>query len=550
MDLPIKNGLPQLVQVRAGSFSLLDREALLNLARGSLGESEFNRLRGLLLQGTVLSRSQYALWRALLGQAADPSTPPGVRAAVLAQAAALISGKFEESIPELLATRIDRDRLVDLRAGIFAKLGGSDTIASYSGGLVRSIAGVANIGGAPSVADVDGYPVVTPDGSARAAYPFFIGPDGLTNTFDDLPYVANNPAAQAAGYHLAPPIAGTPQDRFDQVNGATGPTPIPLYSATAQIAVPSAASPPTLKTVEVYGEYNPDYLTLQGCVRNALGYGLGGTFDRVTKTCTAPGGADVTAQARAIGCSVIAASNSPTKFGIGINADDKCIELNSSARFPQEVQYEVLALLGDAALRPTVAGIEPSDLTDLSIRSFALPARPVSPNGTVVFPPVIGGFRRNADPVTGAPAVSTGGTCRIRLNGSSVPVGPNGIAGDGDDGFPSAGSCLLWGAPDAGGAQHLALPSLVAANHGANQTLFHELCSAGRSRGVGWVGVRRARRGRDDPHASAGQYRATVELRLQVVPISRRESARPARHLRAGHRTELRARSGGAARLR
>ena len=475
LDLPIKNGLPQLIQVRAGSFSLLDRQVLLGLARSPLGESEFGRLRGLLIQGAVLSRSQAGLYRALLAQADDPATPPAVRASLLAQAAALIAGTFDESTAELLSARIDRDRVADLRAGVFARLGGSDTIPSYAGGLVISLAGVANVGGAPSTNDVDGNSVFNSTGALTAAYPFFVGPDGLSNTVDDLPYVTNNPAALAAGYTLGAPLTGA-QDRFGVINGAGGPTPIPIYTKTAQIDVPSGTNPGVLKRVEVYGEYNPDYVTLNGC--SSSSYGLHGTFDRVTKTCTASGGADITAQASAIGCSVLARSSSILKFGIGINADGACIELNSSASAPKAVQYEVLDLLGDSRLRPTGAGIEPGDLTDLALRSFSLPARPVSPNGTAVFPPVTGGFRRSPDLATGAPVVSTGGTCRVRANGSGVPIGPNGIAGDGDDVFPTVGSCLLWGAPDVTGVQHLASPSMVAANHSASQTLFHELCSA------------------------------------------------------------------------
>ncbi len=462
LDLPITIA-PAAIEVRAGSFSILQRQALLNLSRGSLGESEFNRLRGLLLQGAVLSRSQVGLYRALLAQAADPATPAGVTTVLLAQAAALIAGTFDESTPELLAARIDRDRNSDLRAGVLAKLGGSDTIPSYSGGLVQSLSGVANVVGAPSAVDADGNVLFASATTVRTAYPFFVGPDGLTNTVDDLPYVANNPAGQAAGYTLAAPISGSP---FNQVEDGGSPS-VPIYVQSAQITVPSAANPSVNKTVEIYGAYNPTYVKLVGCQT-----GLHGTFDRTTGICTDSSANDVTEAALEIGCPTIAQVSA--RFGVGVNADGSCIGLNSSG----QVQYEVLDLLGDSRLRPTVAGIEPSDLTDLDLRAAPLLARPLNPNGTVVFPPVTGGFRRNADLVTGAPVASTGGTCRVRVNGSSVPIGPNGVAGDGDDVFPSAGTCLLWGAPDVGGVQHLASPSIVAASHSANQTLFHELCSA------------------------------------------------------------------------
>jgi hypothetical protein len=464
LDLPITIA-PDAIEVRAGSFSIVQRQSLLDLSRGSLGEPEFTRLRGLLLQGAVLSRSQVGLYRALLAQAADPATPAGVTTVLLAQAAALIAGTFDESTPELLAARIDRDRISDLRAGGFAKLGGSDTLASYSGGLVQSLSGVATVVGAPFAFDADGNALVVPAVALKTAYPFFVGPDGLTNTVDDLPYVANNPAGQAAGYTLAAPISGS---SFDRVENGGSPS-VPVYVQSAQITVPSAANPSVNKTVEVYGAYNPTYVKLVGCQT-----GLHGTFDRTTGICTDSSANDVTADALQIGCPTIAQGSASTRFGVGVNADGSCIGLNSSG----QVQYEVLDLLGDSRLRPTVAGIEPSDLTDLELRAAPLLARPLNPNGTVVFPPVTGGFRRNADLVTGAPVASTGGTCRVRMNGSSVPIGPNGVAGDGDDVFPSAGTCLLWGAPDVGGVQHLASPSIIASSHSANQTLFHELCSA------------------------------------------------------------------------
>jgi hypothetical protein len=89
------------------------------------------------------------------------------------------------------------------------------------------------------------------------------------------------------------------------------------------------------------------------------------------------------------------------------------------------------------------------------------------------------------DGTSGAPIAASGGTCSIRVNASSVPVGPNGVAGDGDDTFPSAGNCLLWGPPDVVGAQHLASTSAVAGSHSANQTLFHELCTATFDEGTG-----------------------------------------------------------------
>jgi len=460
LDAPITRASVA-IRIRAGSFSILQRQTLLDLARGSLGESEFMRLRDLLIGGLVLSRSQESLRRALIAEG-----NPGA-------AQALIAGQFEESTPTLLGSRIDRDRLADLRAGLFARIGGVDTIPSYSSGLTRSLVGIAQVAGAPISVDADGLALFEPVGTALAAFPFFAGPDGLANTVDDLPYVANNPGAQGAGYSLLPPITGTVEDRFDSPPGG-----IQAYTATAQILVPSFLNPSQQKRVEVYGVYNRLLVVQQGCVGRTGFPGLG-TFNAGTGMCSDSAGSDVTEAAHQFGCRIQAAFNVTTRFGVGLNADGDCIELNSSSSGTQRVQYEVLGLLGDLRLRPAQAELEPADLTDLTFGGVRLPARPVSPNGTTIFPPVTGAFRRNVDQVTGAPVRSSGGTCRVRLNGTSAPVGPNGVAGDGDDVFPSAGECLLWAAPGATGSQLPASPSTVAASHSAHQTLFHQLCTAG-----------------------------------------------------------------------
>ena len=360
---------------------------------------------------------------------------------------------------------IDRDRLADLRAGLFTQIGGADTVASYASGLARNL-NFVQLSGAPD------SPFVPPELLTKAAFPFFVGPDGLGNTADDLPYVVNNPAAVGAGYTLATPIQGTTDDRFDRVQGA-GVNAIPVYSKTAQIIVPTLANPSVNKLIEVYGVYNPSFVKLNGCQ-----LGLGGTYNRQTGVCTDAGGQDITEQALAAGCPVIARNNQAVAFGIGVNADGDCIELNTTSSGASRVQVEVLPMLGDPALRPAQAAVEPADLTDLKLRNALLPARPVSANGTVSFPMPAGGARRGVDLATGAPVNPSGGDCQVRLNASSLPVGPNGIAGDGDDVFASDGACLLWGAPDPNGAQHLLPGAVVAGSHTANQSLFHTLCSA------------------------------------------------------------------------
>jgi hypothetical protein len=469
LDLPINPGGAVALYVRAGSFELQLRNEFANLARTSLGLASYNSLIQLLAQGAVLTGSQESLRRSLLAQAADPSTPPATAAALLAQAAALRTGTFDASIPQLLATRVDRDRLADLRTGLMATAGGANSVDAFAAGLALTPSGT--IGGAPFAVDADGNVVLSGYSFAYSSYPFFVGPDGIANTADDLPYVTNNPVALAAGYVLGAPISGTTQDRFDAIDLTTG---TPEFSATAQRTVPSLANPAVNKLVEVYAIYNAPFKVRFGC------QALNGTYTRASNTCTDAGSHDITSAAIQAACPYLASSAGSTSFGIGQNLDGDCIQVNTTtgSQPSAEIQAEVLPLLSDPALRPSQAGVEPADLTDLRLRAQLLPARPSTANGSVVFPPVSGGFRRLVDGSTGAPIGSSGGSCSVRVNGSNVPVGPNGVAGDGDDAFASAGNCLLWSPPDPNGVQHLASTAAVAANHSANQTLFHELCTA------------------------------------------------------------------------
>jgi hypothetical protein len=461
LDLPISGyaSLP----IRAGSFSLLQRYLLLAVAQGSIPDGEFATLRAQLFANQVLTIPQAAQSRALLAEAgqAEAAGDDALAAQLRQQAEAIIAGTFDASIPDLLLARIDRDRLADLRAGRFTQIGGVDTVPSYAGGLATDILG--SLGGVPPTLGVQG------EFLNKGGVPFFVGPDGLANTADDLPFVLTNPVALAAGYVLGAPIAGTPEDRFDRVQGS-GSSAIAVYTATAQRTVPSLADPSVNKLVEVYGIYNPKFLALNGCVT-----GLHGTFNRTTGICTDSVGNDITAAALAAGCPVIAVGSANTLSGIGVNADGDCIELNTgtgSSSPGARVQVEVLPLLGDAAIRPAQAPLEPADLTDLKARSMLLPARPASSNGTVLFPIPVGGARRGVDLSTGAPLDASGSSCGMRVGG------PNGVSGDGDDVFPSAGACLLWSAPDPNGVQHLSPGSVVGASHTANQSLFHTLCSA------------------------------------------------------------------------
>ena len=300
LDLPI-SGVSSLIKVRAGSFSLLQRYPLLAVAQGTIPDSQYAALVDQLFAGQVPSIPVAAQSRALFAEAAQAEAAGDalLAAALRSQAEALIAGSFDAAIPDLLLARIDRDRLADLRAGRFTQIGGADTVASYASGLARNL-NFVQLSGAPD------SPYVPPELLTKAAFPFFVGPDGLGNTADDLPYVSNNPAAAAAGYVLATPIQGTAEDRFDRVQGA-GVSAIPVYSKTAQITVPTLANPSVNKLIEVYGVYNPSFVKLNGCQ-----LGLGGTYNRLTQICTDSGGLDITEAALAAGCPVIARNNALT----------------------------------------------------------------------------------------------------------------------------------------------------------------------------------------------------------------------------------------------
>ncbi len=694
-------------------------------ARPTLGETEYNRLRSLLVNADVLSTTREAERRGLTAEAAQADKAGDKQLAKqLRKQAAEIRGSsesdFDANIPELLGTRPDPNGFAifsrSLAPGLLSSRWGTNKIGStilpflatlntpidpqgyfavsrslnWYGQLEAGLADdmrFAELSGAPSATDADGLTVIRPDLSLNRVIPFFVGPDGLRDTADDLPYVTTNPQATAAGYALATPITGTPEDRFDRVQGS-GVNALQVYTKTAQITVPAATDPSVSKLVELYGVYNPSFVELNGC-RLALG----GSYDRQTRTCTSPTGEDITALALERGCPTIARQSRSSAIEIGINADGDCIEVNtSSIGGTTRVQYEVLGLLSDLRSRPAQASNEPLDATDLRLygnEGLQLPARPRSKSNGIVFqspgaknfydthrkvvsyldlhfnedelqwnhgasqqehefaegylefetfdsqlfarigkqlliwgktelyrnqdrnnpldlgngllgpldearvgqwaldvtlspeaftrvgpledlrlellwimnqftPTDLGKcgegasvelicrksfgamaaglagvgilgetrptrdyhglatydygariegrfdrfsfsvsdfwgwddgsvinleqqYQRTADFATGAPLaidqIRTGGQCRIRTNSKGVPVGPDGIPGDGDEAFPSAGNCLLWNKPDENGQQHLRAPDAVAARQQVNQTLFHSVCA-------------------------------------------------------------------------
>jgi len=473
LDLPINQTGSKLWEVRAGAFGPYSRPSLTSSVRGALGDAEYLRLQQLLLDGAVLSRADDALHRALLAEGDA------------AGAAALLGppeSRFEANLAELLDARADRNRFVDLRSGLLGSLGARDTVGHYAPAFAETL--VANIGGFPASYDADGFSVYSAYNASSRANPNFVGPDGVRDTADDLPYVDTNAAAQAAGYSLAAPIAGSgtlDEDRFDAVFGRNTSSDVarPIYSLTAQITVPSASVPGATKLVELYGVYSSAWLTNRGCTA------AGGIWNRVAGTCLS-GAEDRSALALSLGCREAARASSA--LNIGTNRDGHCIELNTTAPTSANaraarVQFEVIGLLGDLSARPAEASGEPVDLTDFRAivdggAGNTLPARPrANEIGNVSFPIASTPFRRRSDAVTGAPLAAGGTQCHVREDGSGQAIGPNGVAFDADDVFPSAGDCLLWSAPDSGGAQRLRSTAEIAATHSVHQSLFHSLCS-------------------------------------------------------------------------
>lgn len=418
LDGPIQGGTRVVNEVRAGTFTPLSRPSLLGSARPILGEAEFARIRGLLFNGQVLSRSQESQRRLLLLDAyqAEQAGDRNLAETLRGRADEILGTPettFDANIPVLLGTRPDPNRFAQyanslapalLEAqwgssqlrnqiwpflatidtpirpqGYFASGSSLDIVGHYEQGLAENLPTTAQLQGAPQPRDADNQSILNSDGLRRRADPFFIGPDGLRDTADDLPFVSTNEQAAGAGYALAAPIAGTSRDRFDQLDQQG----LNLYTQTAQITVPAINAPGTTKLVELYGVYNPVYLIKQRCPA------IGGVFNGATGTCTGAGGVDLTPEAQRTGCRHTAETEKLQKFNIGVNADGDCIEINTSASGSgPRLQVELLALYGDLVVRPQGAANEPLDLTDLQLyanEGRQLPARPRSKKNGVYF---------------------------------------------------------------------------------------------------------------------------------------------------------------------
>ncbi len=434
LDGPLKPGLPQVIAVRGGNFSRLSRESLLNSARPTVGDAEFFRLRNLLIGGNTLSITQEGLRRALLVDAAVAQRAGDTAAAKAAQAEAdAILGTpettFDANVDEVLDTRPDPNRFAifarSLAPGLLTAKWGSNKIGTaitpflatidtpinpkgyfagsqavdwfgtYETGLADDLTGIAQVAGSPNSTDADGLVVVDPQVTVKKSNPFFMGPDGIRDTADDLPFVANNNVAQEAGYRLAAPIAGTAEDKFDSPPGG-----LQLYTATAQLDVQVSGG--GTKTLELYGIYNRSLVLQQGCGAGLPARrlpGLGGTYNPATQSCT-KNGADISQDAFLRGCRIQSDASGTSKFNIGINGDGDCIEVNNASVGTARVQFEVFNLLADPRLRPSSASSEPFNATDLLLYGntdgIQIPARPrLKGNGIVYQSPGSSNFYKD-----------------------------------------------------------------------------------------------------------------------------------------------------------
>ncbi|MFQ5515561.1 MAG: hypothetical protein ACE5FG_14170 [Myxococcota bacterium] len=425
---------------RGGALSPLFRFSYLAAARAPLGERRFRELRSLLVSGSTLAPVQLAIVRALRSEAAQTADPVQ-RAKLEGMADALIAGTFDELLPEIAAALTPQDRLPELLAPEF--------LAFLSVRTADRVFGI--YWGVPSVRDTPSLSGVGSSQLTLSSTPFWVGPDGVRNNADDLPTLLSSGAGLLSVGPTGPPF---PSSEFEDV-----------------VSVLPSSGPPA---VEFYGRFRSEIPVLVGCPL------IGGTPGFDSGTCRDMAGGDLTETALAAGCRLLTSNGQAG----GINASGRCILLVFGLT---TVPFAALDPLADPRVRPAVARMEPFDLTDLvlagSTGGLTPPARPRSPVGSLHFAdscPALGS--RRIDPKTGAPVRASGPlSCKRRtalVGGATLAVGPDAIPGTADDILPSVGNCLLWDNPASPSAsQKLRDPREVAADHPAQQTLFHTLCT-------------------------------------------------------------------------
>ena len=341
----------------------------------------------------------------------------------------------------LLDARPDRDRAHDLASPGFDGLDAADTVCELALGMEEPV---------DLEADQNDPVLNRPaDSSELAGKALFIGPDGLKGTADELPIRMCPPGTVPETTDF-----GSGEERFagSRCVDPTGVLVEPLYYLAGD---PAASGPGLLDVSGVSSE-------------------------------------EAAARCR---------QTVRIEWG-GLNMNGECIQLSTDQRVgrfnaalsgPQRRTVAAKRFLQDPALRPASAIREPTNLTDLRLRSggISVPARPHAPGGGLVYPNATP-FSRRVDPTTGAPIRAFGPlTCAHRTNGMDQRLGPDGLRSDTlsdlvntDNDIPTLGNCLLWDNPGADpstedglAVQSLRLSDEIAQSHTMNQGLVARLCT-------------------------------------------------------------------------
>jgi hypothetical protein len=351
LDDPIDHFLPSFTRTRPGHVHGQLTPQYLRLGRANLGEMLFAELSGLPSLDTPGNLPlNHALARALLGEIARAGDPGGALQAQLdalsvAAAGVPFASTFNARFAELLPARQDRNRDLDLTSPGFLTLPTADTVDHSASGLAENFLGVDRVTG-QDLSNERGVDTL----------PFFIGPDGLRNTADDLPLV------RCPGLMEDTSVGGR------CTGGASD------------------------------AENEPLYYVIPG------GAGSQAACDALVPADLATG----TAGGLNANGECIVQSTHGFVDGAGN------VLIGSGNR-----SLAALDKLLDPSNRPADASLEPTNLVDLRLRATGVPllARPPS-GGGIQYPESSVPFARRVDPVTGAPVRATGPLqCALREGG-------------------------------------------------------------------------------------------------------------------------------------
>ena len=383
--------------IRAGSFSKALYGRLLSIAHPRLGNDRFRELRDEFIASGVTAKLQAAIPELLDTRPNDQFPEIGDS---IAERLAL------QTSPELLtalfgAQAFTHNGFLPVLSTLNTPIrpfgyftGGAVDILSEFDFIATSTAGVAFSFG---TFDLATFPGGLEGGASlqrrllefgKGAIPIFLGPDGITNSPDDLPCIQ---CAGTSGLTLAPTVG-----RWTKVIGDDP----ALYAGVAFVdgTLDGRAGFEDTPLV-LFGVRNPDELVLSACraafpgvgprplrLQNALIDENGECVHRFTGEQAAPRETLIVEQcASARG---------------GINQDGDCIELNTqegTTLGTSGLHFDLLDLMAERDFRPASAILEPMDLTGIGAfmqGGQTLPARPRLPDGGLNFQTQTAGMRR------------------------------------------------------------------------------------------------------------------------------------------------------------